>query len=321
MIMKNKKNIYSYIILLLLIVSVLIGMTACSPVLTPTDTKASEETTETTETTETVEITPSIETIDDYEIYPTGERGKIEGNSPYKAEETTLWEIHDLKNDRTIATIPVPDEYKQPIRSEDLYLEPGIVLIAFSETTGDRIVLDEAQNSVYYWDKEMTYKAWLPLKEKYDKATEALSWFYMWTIQVVVEDAVTLKVDLGSGAMDYEYYKVDYPSIKTLSDLKAYLSQLFSDDMVTELMKNQRFQEVDGVLYTLMADRGSDLSRGISYYGAHKIDNEHYNFDVLVEIINIDQEPYGNVIGHEYVSFPLEETDKVLRFKSLRLLY
>lgn len=63
----------------------------------------------------------------------------------------------------------------------------------------------------------------------------------------------------------YTYCSAAIPGISTLADMRALLCRYFDEALVDEWMNSEpphRYEEVDGKLFVLSADRGSDLSIG-----------------------------------------------------------
>lgn len=63
------------------------------------------------------------------------------------------------------------------------------------------------------------------------------------------------------------YNKVDYEGITTFADLETYLRGLFCEDVVQTLLADntngpQHYVDIDGALYALEADRGTDITKG-----------------------------------------------------------
>ena len=58
------------------------------------------------------------------------------------------------------------------------------------------------------------------------------------------------------------YLKVNHSSIKSFSELETYLHSIFSNDIVDSLLENNRYVDIDGVLYASPANRGTNIFAG-----------------------------------------------------------
>jgi len=138
------------------------------------------------------------------------------------------------------------------------------------------------------------------INESYQKAVEAYSWF----------DATTMPVDYSDRKELYgfEYYKVTHDTIKSCADLKSYLQTLFSDDIVEKLLAGDgsiiRYRDIDGALYAIPADRGSDITKGKETYEIVRESDTKILYKVFVEIY--DDPVSQNVTGTEEHDFQYE---------------
>lgn len=92
--------------------------------------------------------------------------------------------------------------------------------------------------------------------ESYQQAVEVFSWFEMETLPCDMTDEVQ-----RDGLL---YYRVEYPGITNLADLRGALKRLFSDELVDYLLPagGTLYQEFEGVLYVQPTARGADITRG-----------------------------------------------------------
>jgi hypothetical protein len=132
------------------------------------------------------------------------------------------------------------------------------------------------------------------VKDAYRQAMEAYGWFDMTTMPV---DYSVSKEYNGT-----KYYRVEHNDIETYADLKLHLQELFSDDIVLELLGQakefQRYTDIDGVLYAVQADRGADITKGEETHQIIYEANDRIIYRVEVEIIDfetmevVDRETY-----------------------------
>ncbi len=88
----------------------------------------------------------------------------------------------------------------------------------------------------------------------YEKATEVMTWFELGAGSMEdINYEVTKEVDEKS------YCPVEHEDFSTLAEFDDYLRAMFSEGLVTELLDRGQFRDIDGKLYVLSADRGSDI--------------------------------------------------------------
>ncbi|OEF95689.1 hypothetical protein [Desulfuribacillus alkaliarsenatis] len=119
------------------------------------------------------------------------------------------------------------------------------------------------------------------VQEAYYKAVEAYGWFDMTTMPV---DSTMKEID---GMI---YNRVDHSSIKTYADLEEYLHSLFASDIVDRLLDPsfKRYRDIDGELYGILADRGSDIFKGDETLEIEKENDTKFVCIVEVELLDED---------------------------------
>lgn len=132
-------------------------------------------------------------------------------------------------------------------------------------------------------------------KLAYEKAREAYSWF----------DLTTMNVDANS-QKEYNgdiYMKVNQNGIQSLSDLEAYLRNIFSDEIVDSLLETNRYIDIDGALYAIPADRGTNIFAGEEHHKIIRESDRKIIYEVTVDIMD---ENFEKVVDKEVYSFSYE---------------
>ncbi len=88
----------------------------------------------------------------------------------------------------------------------------------------------------------------------FDKAAEACGWIYLSPLPVNAND---LRVE-----GETTYYRVEFPGISSMIELRVYLKTLFSDEIVDTLLAVGVYKEFDGVLYATQVAGGAVLPQG-----------------------------------------------------------
>jgi hypothetical protein len=133
------------------------------------------------------------------------------------------------------------------------------------------------------------------VKIAYQQAVEAYSWFDLTTMPIAENSEIEYNGNI--------YYKVNHSSIKSLSDLETYLHSLFSDNIVDTLLKYDRYVDIDGVLYAIPADRGTNIFAGEEH---HEIINESDKRIIYKVSVDILDETLEKVVDKEVYSFNYE---------------
>jgi len=155
------------------------------------------------------------------------------------------------------------------------------------------------------------------IKALYQRAVEAFGWFHMSTMP---ENAAYQVIDENG----FTYWRVDFEGISSLADLEAHLSLIFTADIVSELLSNTTiYREFDGILYTIGASRGGNLTRGDEVHEIIRTTREHLGYSVIiysvmVDILNMDD--LEEVVGFELYHFTLEFVDGVWLFSNFSLV-
>lgn len=137
----------------------------------------------------------------------------------------------------------------------------------------------------------------------YQQAEEAYSWFDLTTMPVVDNSEIEYNGNT--------YLKVNHSSIESFSDLEKYLHSIFSDDIVDSLLENNRYVDIDGVLYASPADRGTNIFAGEQHHEIIRENDKKIIYKVSVDILDDDLE---KVVDKEVYSFAYEFSEKENRW-------
>lgn len=118
------------------------------------------------------------------------------------------------------------------------------------------------------------------------------------------------------------YWRVDYPGVETMSDLRAYLRSVFSPELTERLLatggNTPLYLELDGTLYVTTGGRERDRRKGNLTAQVERLDDTSYCVNATVDLLAADQ---TTVTGVEYASFPYELVDGQWVFTDFWLLY
>jgi len=138
--------------------------------------------------------------------------------------------------------------------------------------------------------------------QMYQSAREAMSWFNTTSITAVFDDSITIE---GEAAREMYPANWDFGVVEpmwighrvtqftTMNELVEHLRGIFDILIIEELFENwgYRFAEIDGVLYTTIADRGGDRSLGECEYEIIRVNSFEVIYRLTVERYVLDE--YG----------------------------
>ena len=160
-----------------------------------------------------------------------------------------------------------------------------------SSGTEEEISVTEAQNALPVPSEQEVLYA-------YDRAVQAYGWFSLNTLPGT-GDLVTLN--------DCEYEQVSYNGIATMKDMRTYLADLFSENVIDQMLPQgtsaPMYRDIDGRLYVRPFSRGADLYKGAVTTAVRQESDTAYSVNVTVEILGAD---LTTVTGVEIDSFPYE---------------
>lgn len=154
----------------------------------------------------------------------------------------------------------------------------------------------------------------------YYEADELWRYFDLTTMPLDCDDSI--EVDGNT------YYRVDYRGLKTMDDLRALLLTRFDGGIVDELLAPLEsgavhYRDIDGVLYGIQCDRGSDISRGNATYAVElSADGSGGKVIATVEelkdggpIYNEETGQYDEIVaGYSTIELPFVLTERGARF-------
>jgi hypothetical protein len=193
--------------------------------------------------------------------------GKIEG-SLYNGEIV-------IKGDGTVQS-----KTKEKYKLQTHHLSGGLLLASGAPEMEKNTVPNETQ-----------------VKSAYQQAVEAYGWF----------DMTTMPTD-DSDSKDYNgtaYYRVKHDTIKTYADLKNHLQNLFTDDIVNQLLSqsdaSMHYMDIDGALYAIQADRGTDIYKGDETHQIIYENDKKIIYRVEVEVIDPDTQKAVGKETHDFI--------------------
>ena len=197
---------------------------------------------------------------------------------------------------------PTPEPTPPPEPSEPVLVDP----VPMPEETQVLPTPTPEQGGTAVPDDETVLAA-------YRQAVEVFGWFQMATLPADPADQVAVGEIL--------YSRVDYPGLATLADLRGYLKNRFSDELVESLLPAGGTQYVDlnGALYVQEGARGADITKGGETAQVLRDGNpDRCTVQVTVEVL--DPEQGFAVVGSETYDFPYEKVGDKWIFTSFSLV-
>ena len=192
-----------------------------------------------------------------------------------------------------------------------------------SEMTDEAPVLQEETDTVQFGEEgalaaELVEDASRQLVDEeilnaYQRAEKICGWF----------ELTPLPAGAESQSVDGRtYWKVDYPGVETMSDLRAYLQSVFSPELTERLLATggdtPLYRELDGALYVTTGGRDRDRRKGNLTTQVERLDDTSYCVNATVDLLAADQ---TTVTGVECASFPYQLVDGEWVFTDFWLLY
>ena len=113
------------------------------------------------------------------------------------------------------------------------------------------------------------------------------------------------------------YYNVDYPNIRTMSDLRREMNAVFTSDLTSQILANSRtYKEFDGGLYVSPSNFRANVFAGQSAFKVNPIDTDNITLQVTTEILEDPLKNKKNVVKYETKNFSYVKTLVGWRFSS-----
>jgi len=130
------------------------------------------------------------------------------------------------------------------------------------------------------------------IESAYKAAVEAYGWFDMGTKVKGTAEAKEKSLDGKS------YSLADFEQFHTLSELETYLKEIFSDEIISGLLARDLYRDIDGELYGIAADRGSDITAGEETHQIIRETEQKIAYHVTVALL--DEERKNSIDQKEY---------------------
>ena len=148
------------------------------------------------------------------------------------------------------------------------------------------------------------------INQMYQKAKDAYLWFYYeplsyWSY-VQVKSKNDTSEELGPKLIDgFNYYKSKHDTITNYKQLKNYLSTLFSEEIVNDLLNGEngkiKYVDVDKYLYGTIPETRPYSQIGNQSYTIQKINDYRYIYNLNVEILTNDLKNIDHSENYEYI--------------------
>ncbi len=164
-----------------------------------------------------------------------------------------------------------------------------------NRNTAPSVIQNETQNIS---DEEV--------KTIYQNALEIYYWFQVWTMNLDLNQSEIID--------NTTYYKST--EFSSYQEFLNHMKSVLDSRIVEELLSTNRYIDIEGHLYGVLADRGTDLSKGEETFEIIRINENTILYKVVVEILDNN----GKVTGYETHEFHLKYyTDGKWRFETFYL--
>ena len=131
------------------------------------------------------------------------------------------------------------------------------------------------------------------VENAYLTAREAYNWFNFGTMPTDSSD--------WKDAGDYRFERVVHEQIETFADLEFYLNTIFTKKFTNEILSGDHlYSDIDGKLYAVAADRGSDILKGDERAEIIRESDRKIIYRITVDVLD---EPEGSVVDTEVFDF------------------
>jgi hypothetical protein len=150
----------------------------------------------------------------------------------------------------------------------------------------------------------------------YERAREAMGWFHLTTIPYLELDASNQMA--WTDIEGIPYARVTSEDLQDIGMLMDYLGTIFTEDIVNDLISTNRFREYNGDLFTIPADRGTNIFAGGERHEIIWINEYEILYRVIVDIYM--ESEHIHISGVEVNDFQLVYRDGVWRFNNFHLV-
>lgn len=161
----------------------------------------------------------------------------------------------------------------------------------------------------------------------YEKAWEAFSWFTLTTIpyletEEVTDFGITFERPVWTEVREnWSGTRVVHETINTMEALRAYLDTFFTNNVTEYLLSFERFIEHDGNLYTIVADRGTNMFAGDELHEIIRVSANEIVYRVSVDMYDsFPDEPESKIVDVEVSDFHLVYENESWRFSNFHLV-
>lgn len=111
------------------------------------------------------------------------------------------------------------------------------------------------------------------------------------------------------------YYNVNYPNIRTMSDLRREMNAVFTSDLTNSILGNSRtYREFGGGLYVAPSGLRANVFAGQSSFSVNRLNADSINLQVTTEILENPLKNKMDVVRYETKDFSYVNTPIGWRF-------
>jgi len=105
------------------------------------------------------------------------------------------------------------------------------------------------------------------------------------------------------------YYNVDYPNIRTMSDLRREMNAVFTSDLTSKILGSSRiYKEFNGGLYVAPCDFRPNAFAGQSSFKIQRLTDDNIDLQITTEILEDPQKNKMAVVKYETKNFSYVKT-------------
>lgn len=142
----------------------------------------------------------------------------------------------------------------------------------------------------------------------YQKALEIFYWFEVGTMDADYRHSTVID--------NRTYFKV-VDEITSYQELVEFMRSVFDYEIVEDLLSTNMYVDIDGELYGVLGDRGTNIFRGEETYEIIRVNEKTILYQVTIEVLGEE----GKVVDYEINDFYLKYyTDGKWRFDKFYLM-